>query len=334
MRNRFVIIGCGRIAHRHISEVNRIGKLVGVCDPDQVKLAAFTQQYAVPGFTGVQEMLDNCPAEVAVICSPNYLHIQHIKDVLEHRLDALCEKPLCIFSDEAAGLEQLMASAGKRVFLVLSARFHPVIQWLRQQIQQGNLGRILSFQLNACWNRTPLYYEQSNWKGKELEDGGILYTQFSHYLDALLWCLGTLRPLAVKRTNTLHHLTIEGEDTGVALLQTGGDAVGTFHWTVNSTTKNMEISLLVIAEKGTLKIGGQYMDKLEYEVVLNTGTTNTLLDEKTLVASGSHHDLIYDQLALAMDHQPHQLPGITEGLAAVQLIEAIYSLPQDPILRT
>ncbi len=331
MGKRFVIIGCGRIAHKHAEQANRIGLLVGACDPDQTVLDQFTQQYGISGYTDTAALFHNCQADLAIICSPNFLHITHIKLALEHGLDVLCEKPLCIDVAEAEGLKTVLARSANQVFLVLSARFHQEQIKLKQQISDGELGKLLSFQLNACWNRGNEYYEKSTWKGTLQQDGGILYTQFSHYLDALIWCLGNIQPIAVRRSNRLHGSSIEGEDTGVALLQTQDNCIGTFHWTVNSTGRNMEISLLLIGEKGTKKIGGEYMDVLEYEHII--GQPEPGLQQQELKQPGGHHDKIYDQLALALDNLPNNLPGITEGLAAVNLIAAIYALPQEPVIR-
>lgn len=331
MGKRLVIIGCGRIAHRHAGQAKRIGLLVGACDPDQTVLDQFIRQYDIPGYTDLASLFQNCHADLAIICSPNFLHITHIKMALEHGLDVLCEKPLCIDVVEAEGLKKVLAVSAKRVFLVFSARFHQELITLKQQISDGEFGKLLSFQLNACWNRGNEYYEKSPWKGTLQQDGGILYTQFSHYLDALIWCLGEIKPIAVSRSNRLHGTSIEGEDTGVALLKTQDNCIGTFHWTVNSTGRNMEISLLLIGEKGTKKIGGEYMDVLEYEYIISNPKPD--LQQQVLIQPGGHHDKIYDQLLLALDNLPNNLPGISEGLAAVNLIAAIYAFPQEPVIR-
>jgi UDP-N-acetyl-2-amino-2-deoxyglucuronate dehydrogenase len=333
MLNRFVLIGCGKIAHRHIQEINRTGVLVGLVDTDAVQLSSNCALYGVPGAASLAELMATVAADVAIICSPNALHITHIQQALALQLNVLCEKPLCIHSNEAMAIEQQIGKQEKQVFLVLSARFHPQIQRLRLMMQFAQLGKLLSFQLNACWNRSPPYFEQSSWKGKAGLDGGILYTQFSHYLDALIWCLGPVEPLAVQRANWLHQSTIEGEDTGVALLKTQGNAIGSFHWSVNSTSKNMEISLLVVGEKGTIKIGGEYMQTLLYEMFPAGDPPAVAAASADDAFSGSHHNIIYDQLALALAAKPHRLPRFTDALPTVQLIEAIYSCTQPDILR-
>lgn len=331
MQYRFVLIGCGKIAHRHIAEVNRTGICVGVTDPDPLILAGFSRTYQVPGYNSPEELLSTVSAEIAVICSPNYLHISHITQALQHGLHVLCEKPLCIRPLEAEAINRLQDTTGRKVYMVFSARFHAQVIRLHHLVQNGHLGRILSFNLNACWNRPPRYFQESNWKGKANRDGGILFTQFSHYIDALLWCIGECRVSAVKRSNALHPISIEGEDTGVAILSTATGTIGSMHWSVNSIVKNMEVSLLVIGETGTIKIGGEYMHTLDYEVL-----TDPLAEQFPIIGSdtgGSHHDLVYDELVLALSNQAHQLPGIDAGLASVKLIAEIYDFPQDPILQ-
>jgi UDP-N-acetyl-2-amino-2-deoxyglucuronate dehydrogenase len=339
MEPRFVIIGCGKIAHRHAAQVKKIGRLIGVCDPNPDKLAIFSQQYNTTGYSDPLNMMENCDASVAIVCSPNYLHITHIKLALSRNLDVLCEKPICISTGETDDLDEFIKKSGKRLFIVLSARYHEQIINLKNQFSRKELGRLLSFQLNACWNRNPEYYQESDWKGRQGKDGGILLTQFSHYLDAMIWCLGDLEPISVKRVNFMHQDTIAGEDTGVSILTTADGAIGTLHWTVNSAIKNMEISLLVVCEKATLRLGGQYMEELEYIRMENRNEGWLRIKDETgqpEIPSGprSHHDLVYAQLNLALQNKPHSLPGLAEGLKSVALIESIYAISQNHIPRS
>lgn len=326
-RRRFVIIGCGRIAYRHADQILKTGEITAVCDPDPEKLQLFTQKYKVPGFQDAESLLANVNASVAVICSPNYLHTEHTAIALQKGMDVLCEKPLCLSATDGSRLSKLAYPGGPQLFVVLSARYHPVIRRLKNQLDMGLLGRVLSFQLNASWNRNPDYYRQSSWKGQQEKDGGILFTQFSHYIDALTWCLGDLTPVAVNTRNFIHSATIQGEDSGTALLESAGGAIGAFHWTVNSTGRNMEISLVLIGEKGSVKIGGTYMDELQFESLEQPQATENFIRSADLIDDQpkSHHDQVYLDLQRALDGKDNSMPGITEALRSVSLIEKIYS---------
>ncbi|KIC93921.1 Gfo/Idh/MocA family protein [Flavihumibacter solisilvae] len=326
-RRRFVIIGCGRIAYRHAEQILKRGEITAVCDPDPEKLRLFTQKYKVPGFPDVQSLFSATTASVAVVCSPNYLHTEHSAHALQKGMHVLCEKPLCLTKTDGHRLAKLVNPGGPQLFVVLSARYHPVIRRLKSQLNAGLLGRVLSFQLNASWNRNADYYRLSSWKGQAGKDGGILFTQFSHYIDALTWCLGDIDPVAVNTRNFIHSATIEGEDTGTALLESSGGAIGSLHWTVNSTSRNMEISLVLIGEKGSVKIGGTYMDELQFESLEQPQAPENFVRSADLIDEQprSHHDQVYLDLERALDDKENSMPGISEALQSVSLIEKIYS---------
>ncbi|GAO43888.1 Gfo/Idh/MocA family protein [Flavihumibacter petaseus] len=320
---RFVLIGAGRIARRHAEQIRRTGILVAVADPDSGILADFTQIFPVPGFADPSVMLEQATADIAVICSPNGLHFHHVRLALAKGLHVLCEKPFCLRSSEVAVLTELSRQSARQVFLVLSARFHPILQQILAKIRQGAWGRVLSFQLNACWNRPADYYRQSSWRGSRELDGGILYTQFSHYLDALCCFVPNLKPTAVSMKNELHQPWIQGEDSGIALLENTAGTIGSLHWTVNATNRNMEASLLLVLEKATLRLGGTHMQELDWlEIEDNsTGISKTGLPGNTLPG---HHAEVYDELLLALSGHSHRLPGPQDGLSSIELIEAIY----------
>jgi UDP-N-acetyl-2-amino-2-deoxyglucuronate dehydrogenase len=327
MKPRFVIIGTGRIAHRHAVQIERIGILAGVCDPSPLALRDFTSKFPVPAFDSPESLLAHCSADIAVICSPNGFHAQHIKLAMAAGLHVLCEKPVLIDIEEADQVRHAIQEAGKLFFSVLSARFHPVIRELKHSLASGIYGPVLSFSLNAIWSRPLEYYEKSSWKGTTNLDGGILYTQFSHYLDALCWCLGKIHPLAVKTANYLHLSAIEKEDTGVALLQGQTGALGNFHWSVNSFHQNLEICWVILTEKATIKISGEYMNVLEYEYSINSNSGwQKPISSLEQQVDHSHHDLVYNELEKAFAGQPHQLPDLEEALESIRLISDIYRI--------
>ena len=189
------------------------------------------------------------------------------------------------------------------------------------------LGKIYSFQINCFWNRPDGYY--TDWKGKKDLDGGTLFTQFSHFIDLLYWLLGDVATVQTKAKN-FAHATIEFEDTGMVLFEMKSGALGSLNYTVNSFDKNMEGSFTVFAEKGTIKIGGQYLNELEYFNV--AGITAPELPKGNPAngygfyqGSMSNHDKVYENLVLALQNPAHEFASAAEGLKTVEIIERIYA---------
>jgi predicted dehydrogenase len=198
---------------------------------------------------------------------------------------------------------------------------------IKEIITSQKLGRLYSFQLNCFWNRPEAYYHDS-WKGSLAADGGSLYTQFSHYIDALLWLLGDVEKLSGYRKNMAHSGVIEFEDSGVVALEMKNGMLGGLHWSLNTSQKNMEVSLSIIAEKGSLRIGGEYMNKVEYQCTENasldipvTGIANEYGFYK---GSMSNHDKVYENLVRALHDDNHPFTQAAEGLKTVETIERIY----------
>src|SRR5947207_11099086 len=156
--------------------------------------------------------------------------------------------------------------ANRRLFIVKQNRFNPPVEAVKKAIDEGRLGKVYSIQLSCFWNRNNEYYDNS-WKGTLNMDGGTLFTQFSHFIDLLYWMIGDIKTVQAFTSNFHHQGEIEFEDTGVVALQFYNGAIGTINYTVNSFKKNMEGSLTIFGEKGTVKIGGQYLNELEYKSI-------------------------------------------------------------------
>ena len=155
--------------------------------------------------------------------------------------------------------------ANKRLFVVKQNRYNPPVQAIKEALDENRLGKILSVQLNCFWNRNMEYYTQSDWKGTIKLDGGTLFTQFSHFIDLLYWMFGDVKKVEAITRNLNHDKIIEFEDTGVVIIEFYNGIIGTINYTVNSYSKNMEGSLTIFGENGTVKIGGQYLNELEYQ---------------------------------------------------------------------
>ena len=257
------IVGCGRIAQRHAEHINKFANLIAVCDIDKNKAIEIAEKYGSKYFTNIDDLLSaNLDIEVVSICSPNGLHAEHSIKALNAKCHVLCEKPMAINVNDCGEMIKAAERNNRRLFAIKQNRFNPPVAAVKEAIDKGVFGKIYSIQLSCFWNRNQDYYKNS-WKGTIDLDGGTLYTQFSHFIDLLYWIIGDVKTVYALSDNYAHSDTIEFEDTGVIALKFHSGALGTINYTVNSFNKNMEGSLTIFAEKGTVKIGGQYLNELE-----------------------------------------------------------------------
>jgi len=326
---RFAIIGCGRIAQRHAEHIHAKGELVAVCDNVPEKADQLATQYQVKAYYSVDELLvQEKGIDVVAICSPNGLHAEHSIKVLNAGFHALCEKPMAITAYDCGRMIQAAERSNRRLFAIKQNRYNPPVAAVKKVIDEGRLGKIMSVQLSCFWNRNPDYYKNS-WKGTRDLDGGTLFTQFSHFVDLLYWLVGDVKNTQAYVGNFNHQGIIEFEDTGVVILEFNNGAIGTINYSVNSYQKNMEGSLTLFGEKGTVKIGGQYLNELEYQNIEGYKIENLPEGNKpnnygNYVGSMSNHDKVYDNLIDVLQHNASITTNSFEGLKTVEIIESIY----------
>ena len=327
---KFAIIGCGRIAAKHAENIMAQGKLQAVCDIVPQKADAFASQFGTKAYYSIEELLKGEPElDIVSICTPNGYHAEHSIKSLQAGKHVLCEKPLCITSAAAWQMIETEKFSRKKLFVVKSTRFNPLLQDLKHLIEKGLLGKIYSFQLSCFWNRPDEYY--TDWRGKTFPDGGTLYTQFSHYIDALLWLLGNVKSAKGYAANMAHESTIEFEDTGAAAIELDNGILGSINWSVNTYQKNCEISLTIIAEKGTIILGGEYLNELRYQLLETPyefkGTSLESNNYGFYKGSMSNHKEVYSSLIEALNNNAPFI-GSFDGLRTVEAIEKIYKAVQ------
>src|SRR6186997_2071148 len=326
----FAIIGCGNIAKRHAEQIQVVGKLVAVCDIVRSKAEEVRKKYNVDVFSSIEELFINKKGiDVAVICTPNGLHAVHSIISLQAGCHVLCEKPMAINSSDCLVMIQEAEKAGKHLLVVKQNRFNPPVVAVKKLIDEKKLGTIYSIQLNCFWNRGAKYYENS-WKGTVALDGGTLFTQFSHFIDLLYWMFGDVEQVKGFKKNFAHQNIIEFEDTGVVIIEFENGVMGTINYTVNSFQKNMEGSLAIFGEKGTVKIGGQYLNVLEYQqiqdhVIPSLPAGNKANEYGFYQGSMSNHDKVYKNLVDVINNNAAMAAGSRDGLKTVEIIEKIYA---------
>lgn len=324
----FIIVGCGRIAERHAEHIAKLGRLVAVCDIKPERVALFTKKYNVQGFSDIDAMLTAHPdADVVAVCTPNGLHAEHAIKSLRVGYHVLCEKPMALTVRDCERMIMEAEKAGKKLFIIKQNRFNPPIVEVKRLIDEGKLGKILSVQLNCFWNRDEGYYKNSDWKGTRAQDGGALYTQFSHFIDLLSWMFGNIKDVSAYVDNS-NHPYIQTDDQGVAVVRFQSGAIGTINYSTNAYKKNLEGSITIFGEKGTVKVGGEYLNVLEHASVegytppdLPMGTAN---DYGTYKGSMSNHDKVYQNVIdVLRDNGVISTSGM-EGLKTVEMIRKIY----------
>jgi len=325
----FAIVGCGRIAQRHAEHISQRGKLIAVCDVVAEKANAMAESYGAIAYTDYAEMLKNeTTIDVVAVCSPNGLHSIHSIEALKAGYHVLCEKPMGLTVQECGDMIQAAERANKRLFAIKQNRYNPPVAAVKEVIDSGKLGKVMSIQLSCFWNRNTDYYANS-WKGTKDLDGGTLFTQFSHFVDLLYWLIGDVDEVAAMMGNFAHQGIIEFEDTGVVILKFTNGAIGTINYTVNSFQKNMEGSLTIFGEKGTVKIGGQYLNELEYQniedyKIENLPEGNKANNYGNYTGSMSNHDKVYDNLIEVLTHNAAITTSSYEGMKTVEIIQKIY----------
>jgi predicted dehydrogenase len=329
MDYRFAIIGCGHIGQRHAVQAASHGILEAVCDVAPDKAKALAGKYGAKAYESPADLLAATQPDIVSICTPNGLHAPHAIMALEAGCHVLCEKPMSIST--ASGLQMAAAAdkAGKKLFVVKQNRYNPPVEAVKSLLDEGKLGRVHSFQLNCFWNR-PVSYYTGSWHGTRELDGGILFTQFSHFIDLLYWLLGDVTKVQGLRANFEHGDAIAFEDTGMALLQLQNGVMGSLHYTVNSYQRNMEGSITIFGDRGTVKIGGQYLNQLthfsvEGETLPRLPAGNAPNQYGFYEGSMSNHDKVYDHLIKALTDPSFRFVEASEALKTVEIIEKIYA---------
>ena len=328
---KFAIIGCGRIANRHAEQIDRMAVLHAVCDKVESRADQLGQKFGSNVYTSYEDLLLNeKELDVISVCTPNGLHAEHSIIAFRHGFHVLCEKPMAITVYDCGEMIKEAEKANRRLFVVKQNRYNPPVQAIKKALDEGRLGKISNIQLNCFWNRNIEYYTQSDWKGTIKLDGGTLFTQFSHFIDLLYWMFGDIKKVEAITRNFNHKKIIEFEDSGVVIVEFYNGIIGTINYTINSYAKNMEGSLTIFGECGTVKIGGQYLNELEYQNIKDFKITdlpagNPPNNYGEYFGSMSNHDKVYENVVDVLLNKGTIGTNGFEGLKTVEIIDKIYT---------
>ena len=334
---KFGVIGIGHIGKRHASmiKLNHECELVAACDVlDKNHLDM--DEIDVPFYDSAREMLEEeSSIDIVCVCTPNGLHAEHSSLALDYKKHLVVEKPMGL---SKANCEQLIFKAlnvNKQIFCVMQNRYSPPSKWLKEMVSSGKLGNIYNVQINCYWNRDDRYYfkngEKHAWKGTNDLDGGTLFTQFSHFVDLMYWIFGDITDIQAKFDNFSHENSIEFEDTGLVNFRYVDGGMGSINYSSSVWDCNLESSVTVIAENGTIKVGGQYMNKVEYCNIKNytfseLPASNPANDYGSYKGSANNHPYIFENVVDVIKNRKPISTNALEGMKVVDIIERIYNL--------
>ncbi len=325
------MIGCGAIGKKHAHLCSQKGTLLAVCDINSERASLFASNYKARLYCSLQEMLEQeKTAHALVVCTPNGYHAEHAVKGLKAGLHVLCEKPMAIHLNECKLMARTARKYKRQLVVVKQNRYNPPVVAVKNALQKGKLGKIVGIQVNCFWNRDVNYYQGSPWRGTKSLDGGALFTQFSHFIDLLYWLAGELKEVKGYVANKAHGNTIETDDTGVFSFITKAGVPGTLHYTTNAFGQNMEGSVTLFAEKGTIKIGGSYLNSVEYQYPQIICTEKLQKSRDANLYEGyqgsmSNHHLVYrDFIKVVTGKQANFLSG-EEAMISIKMIEQFYN---------
>jgi UDP-N-acetyl-2-amino-2-deoxyglucuronate dehydrogenase len=261
----FAIVGIGNIGTKYAKLLSCFDgiKLVAAVDIDFNKRKSIPN--LIPFFTSLADFFEaKIPVDVVCICSPNGLHAEQTIACLENGHHVVCEKPVALTTQDVIRMMEAEKIANKKVFAVMQNRYSPVAIWLKKLMVKKQLGDILFLQVNCFWNRNQKYYDDALWRGTKLLGGGPLYTQFSHFIDLMIWLSGEPYNISSDLFTLNKSLKTEFEDSGVIDFNLENGGKGILSFTNAAYQTNVESSITIIGTKGNVKVGGQYMEKLEF----------------------------------------------------------------------
>jgi predicted dehydrogenase len=329
----FGLIGYGKIGERHAEHITAHpeARLESVFDIKADRLNLFRNRYKdLKTHDSLKGILSDPDIDIISICTPNATHAEIAIAAMKAGKHVLVEKPMAISKVDCEGMIHIALKTGKSLFVVKQNRFNPPVQAVKQLIDEKKLGKIYSVAVNCYWNRNEWYYKSSDWKGKKKMEGGTLFTQFSHFIDVIYYLLGDMHILHAQMANVSHRGMIEFEDTGVvSFLLKESNAPGVLHYTTSAFQKNMEGSITIFAENATIKIGGKYLNTIDYQSTQGFDITDLPVGAAPnsygdYEGSMSNHDKVIDNVIKSLQGRVEIMTNAYDGLKTVEIIENIY----------
>ena len=330
---KYALIGCGRIAVNHIKAVvNNNLEMVAVCDilPEAIDILFEKTGYDQPveRYTDYRKMIEEHPElELIAVATDSGIHAEIVLYCIDHGINVIVEKPMAMSMEDADEIVRRSKEKNVKVSACHQNRFNVAIQQMRQALEQGRFGRISHGSINVRWNRNQGYYDQAPWRGKWASDGGCLFNQCIHGIDLLRWMMGDEVEEVYGVTKQQFHDYLECEDLGMAVVKFKNGAVGTIEGTVNVYPQNLEETLYLFGETGTVKIGGKSTNNIDvwnFADETEEDLKNKGLEEQTSNVYGNGHTSLYADVIDAIQNDRDPYIDAVAGRNAVEMILAIY----------
>ncbi len=325
----FALVGCGRIAKRHaelLSGVVRGARLVAVCDIDGNKAREFGDEYGVDYYTDMHEMMAKAKPDVVSVLTPSGMHCSHVLQLAPYAKHIVVEKPVALTLGDADAMITSCDIHGCRLFVVKQNRFNVPVVKLREAIEQKRFGKLVMGTIRVRWCRPQSYYDMDAWRGTWELDGGVLTNQASHHVDLLEWMMGDVESVFAKSTTAL--VDIETEDTAIAVLKFRNGALGCIEATTATRPKDLEGSISILGEKGTVEIGGFAVNQMKTWSFVEAESDDIDMMQKYSVnppnVYGFGHQAYYEHVLDCLQSGKRQLVDGLEGRRSIELISAIY----------
>lgn len=330
---KIAVVGCGRIASKHFDAIEQHTEdleLVGVCDIDREVLDKTITLTGAPGYDDVRAMLKNANPDLVSICTPSGLHPAQTMRCAKSGCHVMTEKPMATHWSDGLRMVRACDSSGVRLFVVKQNRHNPTLALLKRTIQKGRFGRIYMVQVNVFWARPQSYYDSAKWRGTWEFDGGALMNQASHYIDLLDWLIGPVNNVQAM-TGTLAR-NIQVEDTAVMNVRWRSGALGSIAVTMLTYPRNLEGSITIIGEKGTVKLGGVAVNEFshwEFEEPDQDDELVRTANYETTSVYGFGHPVYYENVIKTLRGEAEPETDGREGLRSLELLIAAYLSARD-----
>jgi len=330
---RVAVVGCGRIAEKHFEAIKAHDKdllLVGVCDTDSDKLEKYTGLLGVPGYADIRLMLKEVDIDLVILCTPSGLHSAQAQRCAHEGCHVMTEKPMATRWQDGVEMVRACDESGVRLFVVKQNRHNSTLKLLKKTIREGRFGKLFLVQINVFWTRPQAYYDSADWRGTWEFDGGALMNQASHYIDLLDWLIGPVESVQAM-TGTLDR-EIEVEDTAVMNVRWRSGALGSVAVTMLTYPKNLEGSITIIGEKGTVKLGGVAVNEIQHWDFADVHPDDESVAQASYETSsvyGFGHPAYYANVIEALRGKAAPETDGREGLHSLELLIAAYLSARD-----
>ncbi len=330
---RFALVGCGRIAQNHFAAIQTHAdrcELVDVCDIDPTALAAAVEKTGAHGHGRLADLLERTTADCVILTTPSGLHPAQAIEVAAAGRHVITEKPMATRWKDGRAMVDACDKAGVRLFVVKQNRRNATLQLLKRAVEQKRFGQIYSVAINVFWTRPQAYYDSAKWRGTWEFDGGAFMNQASHYIDLLDWLIGPVESI-MAYTDTLAR-DIEVEDSGVAAIRWRSGAMGTLNVTMLTYPKNLEGSITILGEKGTVRVGGVAVNEIQHWEFDDKQPEDETIREASYVTTsvyGFGHPLYYDNVIQTLRGEAEPETDGREGLKSLELLIGMYLSARD-----